>query len=796
MSLMNEDTRKVIESVAKIVTDMAGIQLGPKQFPMIENRLKTRMSRLGIDEFNNYLNYLKKNLESESQVLLSLMTTHHTYFFREFAHFEFILNKSLPTLIEVARSRHDKTIHVLSAACSRGQEVYSLAMFFQYHLSLLAPDLQFSIWGTDVDPESVEMAKNGVYRHDQLKQVPSMYLGQNWVRGTGDVSEFSKAKKIIKEKCHFAAANLFEYEKFLSGRKFDLILCRNVFIYFNHEQIKKVTQSLLSALEPHGHLFLGVSETLNGLNLKAEAVGPSVYQHPKDPKIKFAALTTVPAVARKAVLDVLCVDDSATIHALLKKILVPNFGFRVKAIAKNGREALDILKTNQFDMITLDLHMPEMDGVQFLQNFKGQKTPVVVISSINRDDLSIAQKAVSLGASDYVEKPSLENLAQAGNEIRSKLNSSYSLSVKSATPQLAPRQPASVTTNVNSKKTKVLIVDDSSTIRQLLKSLISKNPNFEITGEASKPSEALEIIKKSKPDVMTLDIHMPEMDGVTFLKKVYPQYKIPTIMITSVSREEGNFVFEALENGAVDYIQKPDSARLSNYENEIHEKILAAAQSKFRKHVKSQTSRVQTPLNLDSLILMGASTGGTEALKTVLLGLPKNIPPILIVQHIPPVFSLAFASRLNDLCPFIVKEATDGDLVTPGCVYIAPGGHQMGLKKVQDKLIIVINQDAPINRHKPSVDYLFESAAKIPIVNEPIALVLTGMGADGARGLKKLRDLGYRTIGQDQATSVVYGMPKEAKLKGGVEFELPLESISNKISELLNIKKQSVKKAG
>lgn len=795
MSLMNEDTRKVIESVAKIVIDMAGIQLGQKQFPMIENRLKTRMSRLAINDFNEYLTYLKKNMESESQVLLSLMTTHHTYFFREFAHFEFILNKSLPTLIEVARTRHDKTIHVLSAACSRGQEVYSLAMFFQYHLPLLAPDLNYSIWGTDVDPESVEMAKNGVYRHDQLKQVPSMYLGQNWIRGTGDVSEFSKAKKIIKEKCHFAAANLFEYEKFLTGRKFDLILCRNVFIYFNHEQIKKVTNSLLSALEPHGNLFLGVSETLNGLSLKAEAVGPSVYQHPQAIKPKFNTLSKDSINVRKAVLDVLCVDDSVTIHALLKKILVPNFGFRVKSIAKNGREALDLLKTNHYDMITLDLHMPEMDGVQFLQNYKDKKTPVVVISSINRDDLSIAQKAVALGASDYVEKPSLENLAQAGNEIRSKLNSSYSLYNK----QTAAPQNQIEKTNIISvrpSKTKVLIVDDSLTIRQLLKSIILKNNNFEIIGEAAKPSEALDIIKKSKPDVMTLDIHMPEMDGVSFVKKIYPQYKIPTIMITSVSREEGSFVFEALENGAVDYIQKPDSSRLANYENEIHEKILVAAQSKFRKHSKSSTIKSQIPLNLNSLILMGASTGGTEALKTVLLGLPKNIPPILIVQHIPPVFSSAFASRLNDLCPFKVKEASDGDYVEPDCVYVAPGGCQMGLKKVQDKLVIVINQDAPVNRHKPSVDYLFDSAAKIPVVHDPIAVVLTGMGADGARGLKKLRDLGYRTIGQDQATSVVYGMPKEAKLKGGVEFVLPLESISIKISDLLNIKKHTTKKAG
>lgn len=790
MSFIAENTLKVIESVAKIVTDMAGIQLGPKQFPMMENRLKARMSRIGIASFEDYLTHLKNNVESESQVLLSLMTTHHTYFFREFAHFEFLLNKSLPGLIELARKRHDKTIHVLSAACSRGQEVYSLAMFFNYHLSILAPDISFSIWGTDVDPESVEVAKNGVYRNDQLNQVPSMYLGSHWTRGQGEVKDFSRAKKSLKESCHFAPANLFRYQSFLAGRKFDIIFCRNVFIYFNSQQIRQVTQGLMEALEPTGHLFLGVSETLNGLDLKVQSVGPSIYQHPQVKKSQATILT--PTVQRKSVLDVLCVDDSPVIHSLLKKILVPNHGFRVKASAKNGREALDMISKADFDIITLDLHMPEMDGVQFLQNYKNRKIPVVVISSINRDDLSIAQKAVSLGAADYVEKPSLENLAQAGNEIRSKLNSSYtSAQSKNQTPSLVKAIPEKI--EVLSSKIKVMIVDDSATIRSLLRKILSKDSRFEIVAEAGKPSEALEILKKVKPDVMTLDVHMPEMDGVTLLKRIYPLYKIPTVMITSVSREEGTFVLDALESGAVDYIQKPDAATLRNYELEIHEKVFTAAKSQFKKLNRSISRVVGKIHNLESLVLIGASTGGTEALKTVLLGLPQEIPPILIVQHIPPVFSAAFASRLNEICPFNVKEAADGDEVKPNQVLIAPGGRQMGVKMMNQSLFITVKDEAPVNRHKPSVDFLFESVSRLKIP-PAVAVILTGMGADGAKGMKKLRDLGFRTIGQDASTSVVYGMPKEAKLAGGVEFELPLENVASKISELIIFEKSTKKK--
>ncbi|MFN9067632.1 MAG: chemotaxis-specific protein-glutamate methyltransferase CheB [Bdellovibrionales bacterium] len=498
---------------------------------------------------------------------------------------------------------------------------------------------------------------------------------------------------------------------------------------------------------------------------------------------------------RKEVRDVLCVDDSPVIHTLLKKILVPNFGFRVKATAKNGQEALDLLSKNEFDIMTLDLHMPVLDGVQFLQKNKNKSIPIVVISSINRDDLSIAQKAVSLGASDYVEKPSLENLAQAGNEIRSKLNSSYS--ARQATKDkssLVQKSENEQVLKINSKL-KVLIVDDSSTIRSLLKKILSKDSRFEIVAEASKPSEVFEILKKTKPDVMTLDIHMPEMDGVTLLKKIHPMYKIPTVMITSVSREEGTLVLEALENGAVDYIQKPDTKTLSSYESEIHEKLFTAASAQFKKTARSISRIAGKNHNLDSLIVMGASTGGTEALKNVLLGMPNEIPPILIVQHIPPVFSTAFASRLNDLCPFEVKEAADGDELQRNKVFIAPGGKQMGVRKLGEKLLITIKDDPPVNRHKPSVDYLFESVSRISVA-PAVAVILTGMGADGAKGMKKLRDMGFRTIGQDAATSVVYGMPKEAKNAGGVEFEMPLERVAAKISELIsmdnNIKRKKV----
>ncbi|MFZ3231666.1 MAG: CheR family methyltransferase [Pseudobdellovibrio sp.] len=421
-----DDIKQAISEASKIVTDMTGIQLGDKQSSMIESRLKSRLIKLSIGSFKDYISYLKKNLESESQALVSLLTTHHTFFFREFPHFEFMLNHALEELIASARKKPNKTIEVWSAAASKGHEVYSLAMFFDFHLKVSAPDVKYKIYGTDVDPESIEHAKNGVYRNDELKQSPATYLGDHWVRGTDEVKNFSKVKKTLKDNCHFEVCNLFSIKSFVQNKKFDLIFCRNVFIYFTSEQIKTLSVSLLECLQPQGYFILGLSESLNGINNSAQLIAPSTYRIAPPPAAK-GAVAVAPAAIKPIVAEqqkpyrILCVDDSSTIHTLLGQILTKEFGFEIKGKAMNGREAINILKTETFDAITLDLHMPELDGIGFLTEYKNKDIPIIVVSSVNRDDLSMAHKALALGAQDYVEKPSLQNKAQAGNEIRSKL---------------------------------------------------------------------------------------------------------------------------------------------------------------------------------------------------------------------------------------------------------------------------------------------------------------------------------------------------------------------------------------
>lgn len=330
-------------------------------------------------------------------------------------------------------------------------------------------------------------------------------------------------------------------------------------------------------------------------------------------------------------------------------------------------------------------------------------------------------------------------------------------------------------------RTKVLIVDDSKTIRDLLHRILKEDPGLEVIGAAADPVEAASMITKEKPDVITLDIHMPKMTGVEWLESLLPVNPIPVVMISSLQLKEGNDVFRALELGAIDYIQKPSLSELGVVAPLIREKVKAASRAKVLRS-QHQTVRpvMSAQIDLRKVLVIGASTGGTEALRSVLCSFPRTIPPTLIVQHIPPVFSKAFADRLNELCPFEVKEAEDKDELKPSRVLIAPGGKQMKVEQTSNGLRVRITDDPPMSRHKPSVDYLFHSVAST-IGNRAVGVILTGMGSDGAKGLLEMKSKGARTIGQDEASSVVYGMPRVAFEIGAVEQVASLSKIPQMI---------------
>lgn len=332
------------------------------------------------------------------------------------------------------------------------------------------------------------------------------------------------------------------------------------------------------------------------------------------------------------------------------------------------------------------------------------------------------------------------------------------------------------------KKIRVLIVDDSAIVRKVFSEELSKYPDIEIIGTAPDPFVARDKIVALQPDVITLDIEMPRMDGLTFLRKLMKYHPLPTIIVSSLTPKGGKLTLEAMEIGAVDVIAKPGgSYTVGNMSAQLVEKIRAASFAKIVKKDLGGHEPDQTPLKALAqtsykVIAIGASTGGTEALKTVLTKLPANAPGIVIVQHMPANFTAAFADRLDSLCQITVKEARDNDSVVPGLALIAPGNFHMILRRSGARYYVEVKTGPMVHHQRPAVDILFKSAAKYAGANA-IGVILTGMGADGAKGLLEMKNAGAETIAQDENSCVVFGMPKEAIKMGAADKVLPLDKI-------------------
>lgn len=333
---------------------------------------------------------------------------------------------------------------------------------------------------------------------------------------------------------------------------------------------------------------------------------------------------------------------------------------------------------------------------------------------------------------------------------------------------------------------KVLIVDDSAVVRKTFATELERAPGIEVVGTAPDPFVARDQIAKLRPDVVTLDIEMPRMDGLTFLRRLMKHYPIPTIIVSSLTPRGGSLALEALEAGAVEVMCKPGNAySVGDMAVELIEKIRAASTVRVRKI--DDSTAVQSPVNTvamskttNKIVAIGASTGGTEALRQVLQRLPANAPPIVIVQHMPEHFTKAFASRLNEICAIEVSEAVHGDSVVAGRALIAPGNRHMLLKRSGAQFSVMVQDGPRVNLFRPSVDVLMKSVAQQAGGNA-VGVILTGMGGDGAAGMLEMKTAGAYTIAQDETTCVVYGMPREAVRMGGVETVLPISDIASDI---------------
>lgn len=422
LAKINEsDWDSLIEEVCRSIGEITGNVLSDKQRPMVESRMKRRLMDLQLKTPVEYRVYWKTNREEENKKLIGLLTTHFTAFFREFGHFEWLAS-ALPGIVDNAKKESRTSIKIWSSACSKGQEVWSLCMWLNHHMPRLAPTMNWIVYGSDIDPESVKTAENGVYHRRELETVPREFLEGNWIKGKGDIADWYKVKSDFRTHTKFLCLNLLDI-KMPPNEVFDVIFCRNVLIYFDRPNQEKVAKGLLKFLTPQGSLITGVSESLTGYGLPVKSIAPSIYKQASAeiiPLPQRVLSTGIESIVVPKPLRVLCVDDSSTVLSILKKILrEPEF--QIVGTAANGLEAKEKFASLKPDVVTLDIHMPVMDGPTFLKESGiAQNTPVIVMSSMERGD-SMVDHLFGLGVCDFVEKPTLNNLDKVGEEISQKL---------------------------------------------------------------------------------------------------------------------------------------------------------------------------------------------------------------------------------------------------------------------------------------------------------------------------------------------------------------------------------------
>lgn len=345
----------------------------------------------------------------------------------------------------------------------------------------------------------------------------------------------------------------------------------------------------------------------------------------------------------------------------------------------------------------------------------------------------------------------------------------------------------------DARKIKVLIIDDSALMRQVLTTVLHQDPGMHVIGTAANPLIARDKIKTLKPDVLTLDIEMPGMDGITFLEKLMRLHPLPVVMVSSHTEKGAAATLKALDLGAVDFVAKPHGGIREGLSGDLMEEIRAKVRAAAGAHVRPSPAapalKPVTPLAVsppspcrEGIVVIGASAGGTQAISEIMAKLPRQTPGIAIVQHMPPRFTASFAERLHNQCSLEVREAQSGDRLKPGVALVAPGGYQMAIMRAGGGYAVRVYEDEPVNRHRPSVDVLFDSTARVA-GPDALGIILTGMGNDGARGLLAMRKAGAHTIAQDEKSCVVFGMPEQAIRLGAVAEISPLERIADRITD-------------
>jgi len=529
--------------LASIIREETGNNVQEKNLSMIESRLKSRMMKLGLESLPAYWDYFSSHESEERQVLQGLMTTHYTYFFREYSHFEameaWIDGNAERLKSSFLASR--QPFKVWSAACSRGQEVYSLAMFLDAHLTKKY-GVTFNILGTDIDPESVKYAQNGVYPLKEVNTIPQQYLSGYWRRGTGTIKEFAAFHPRLRECIRFSTLNLFDLQRGAVPEIFDIILARNVFIYFSEPDVQTIAKELEKRLANDALFISGVSEALRFDGWTLPSIATTVYEKSNQPK-QVQNNQGKPIIDSVLKVDdtyeVLCVDDSPTILALLKKIFSQDKLCKSVSTAANGVEARNALDHKKFDLITLDIHMPVMGGIEFLEREykKDRDPPVIIVSSVNRQDADLATKAINLGAFDYVEKPAMNNLQHSTLEILNKVKFAVKSGRSAGSTGLETLGSKKV--NFNHEISRKIVVPDAS---RCVRFLVGDTGSIELFQAAMSG-----LAHEQRSPAVVISGLTPEVDAV--FKKIKSMTHLPIIEIKEEIRVlKPNHVYLAINS--------------------------------------------------------------------------------------------------------------------------------------------------------------------------------------------------------------------------------------------------------
>ncbi len=480
-------------------------------------------------------------------------------------------------------------------------------------------------------------------------------------------------------------------------------------------------------------------------------------------------------------LKVLIVDDSAFMRKIISDILNQDAHLTVVGTAKNGLDAIKKTQTLHPDVITMDVEMPEMNGIDAVKHImKDYPTPIVMVSALTSQGAKITIDSLHAGAIDFICKPSGSislNMKEIGSELVRKVKTAATANVRFVQKTKMSTPPPSTRSAIN-----VFLVDDSPFFLKKISQIISSQTDMNIIGTAHDGGEAIQKIQQVRPDVVLMDINMPSVNGVTATQQILQQQSLPIIVISGETNHNMRDIKRALDAGAVDFIPKPaEHTSIHTMSDLLIQKVRNAPKTKKR---VSQVKKSVTPTNsmVENLLVIGSSTGGPQTLTKLVPYLPRDIDAgILIVQHMPPVFTKSLAERLDSLSKIEVREAKNGDEIKNGVALIAPGDYHMTVEEKsvmgKQKRFVSLNKKPKIHGVRPAVDVMFSTAADI-FQKQVVAVLLTGMGHDGAQAMGAIKAKGGRTIAQDEQTSIIFGMPKAAIELGVVDKVLPLHQIA------------------